>query len=33
MRCFIERRGQGIPLLFIHGRGFTGSIWDEFIGG
>ena len=32
MRCFIERRGQGLPLVFVHGWGFTGSIWDEFIG-
>ena len=31
MRCFIERRGQGRPLVFVHGWGFTGSIWDEFI--
>ncbi len=29
MRCFIERQGQGIPLVFIHGWGFT---WDEIIG-
>jgi len=32
MRCYIERRGQGRPLVFVHGWGFTGSIWDEFIG-
>lgn len=32
MRCFIERRGQGRPVVFVRGWGFTGSIWDEFIG-
>ena len=32
MRCFIAGRGQGIPLVFHSRVGFTGSIWDEFIG-
>lgn len=23
MRCFIERRGQGLPLVFVHGWGLV----------
>jgi pimeloyl-[acyl-carrier protein] methyl ester esterase len=31
MTLFLERHGHGRPVVFLHGWGFNGSVWDQFL--